>query len=125
MKDLLVPILQYVVPAILVFLSGGFLVPWGNWIIEKKRAVRSARILLIKETKETVNALIELRGTQRQAFSRTDAYARIREYLTPSLRSSLDEMRFTDVVCVTVGRDQFLTKILTELAILEKRWGLL
>lgn len=131
-ESLIITLLKFGVPSILSFIGGSLLTPWGTWILETKRARRQAKQQLIADVKKKLFEMSEA-GYSSQDFSRTDEYARIREFLPQKITTYLDMARTDRAIHVTVNlpnptnriRYSFFEDMYIQLASLEKEWGLI
>lgn len=128
------PWIQYAVPALIGLVAGivGSLVaPWVNWGIEKKRLQHETRTRLLASVREFVSS----DSYSYPEFMKSALYSQLLPHLSRSCREAMKakkggETGYLNTVHINIGgRDagvntQHRSRLLDEIARLEKVWGI-
>ena len=100
---------------------GSLIAPWANWGIEKRKRKFMWRKKLIEDCKDALNVSYD----NHKSFRETPLYANLRKLLSKSLREAMEDDSIT-IQVVGRGREYPLKKrLLDEINVLEKKWGLI
>jgi len=122
MKELWPILLQYVVPALLVFLGVvvGLLLPWVRWSVEKRRKLFNYRMELIKTWRSALQSF----DFDRDSLGNSGAYLSLRPHLRAEVRDAIEKPRTAYVPNEALGGNVKKQRLLGEVTRLEKKWGL-
>lgn len=107
---------KFILPA---FLTGGVAGAWATWQIEKRRKKLEYRMPLVKSWREYLIPIVrEPRGDSGYSFAKLPVYASLRPHLSSS---TLDAIEGRTVIA---GDDALRRRLMTEIAEIERKWGL-
>ena len=117
-------VLVYIIPAVIGFLGGvigSLIAPWVQWGIEKRRLRQSKRRELINNCRMFLATDVD-----NKTFRKTELYSKLRPHLYQLV---IEEIEKDDTPVSeadeTPATDQFKSKVLEDIARIEKEWILI